>query len=71
MQVTKILIVLQVTGEATENQIVEALRRYAVRAMYVQRALYKLFSFSQTWMKPRKDIIQVITNHHSLYSDLL
>ncbi|XP_071119076.1 protein zyg-11 homolog B-like [Haliotis cracherodii] len=49
-----------VTGEANEKQIVEALRRYSVRAVYVQRALFKLFSFSQTWLEPRKDIIKVV-----------
>jgi hypothetical protein len=34
---------LKVTGEASEKQIAEALRRYVLRAVYVQKSLYTLF----------------------------
>ena len=50
----------QVTGEATEAQIIEALRRYATRPVYVQKSLFYLFSITQVYTEPRKDIIEVI-----------
>ena len=50
---------LQVTGEATLVQIMEALRRYSSRAVYVQKTLFKLFGFSSALTGPREDIIKV------------
>ncbi|ESP03618.1 hypothetical protein LOTGIDRAFT_137121 [Lottia gigantea] len=49
-----------VTGEADEKQIKESLKRYVSRYMYMQRALYRLFSFSQHMTEPREDIIKLV-----------
>jgi len=51
---------LIISGSATENHIVEALRRYEKRPCYVQRSLHNLFKFTQTLSKPRPDLIKVI-----------
>lgn len=53
---------LQVTGEANEKQILEALRRYVLRAVYVQKSLYTLFRLTQVMLEPREDIIRVCLN---------
>jgi hypothetical protein len=50
---------LKVTGEASEKQIAEALRRYVLRAVYVQKSLYTLFRLTQVMLEPREDIIRV------------
>ncbi|WAR24138.1 ZYG11-like protein [Mya arenaria] len=47
-----------VTGEATEKQVVESLRRYTNRALYMQKSLYTLFSLTQEMFVPREDIIK-------------
>ncbi|XP_055956231.1 protein zyg-11 homolog B-like [Patella vulgata] len=49
-----------VTGEADETQLKETLKRYVSRCMYIQRALYRLFSFSQHMTEPREDIIRLV-----------
>jgi len=51
---------MKVTGEATEGQILEALRRYSTRPVYVQKSLFHLFSITQVLGEPRKDVIEVI-----------
>ncbi|KAK3611985.1 hypothetical protein CHS0354_011644 [Potamilus streckersoni] len=51
---------ITVTGEADEKQILECLRRYANRPIYVQRSLYTLFSFTQAMSEPREDIIKLV-----------
>lgn len=50
---------IQVSGEADERQIMEALRRYVSRCVYVQKSLYTLFRLTQIMLKPREDIIKV------------
>lgn len=49
-----------VTGEATLQQLMEALRRYTGRAVYVQKTLFKLFGFSSGLAEPREDIIKLV-----------
>lgn len=53
----------QVTGEANETQICEALRRYSEREGFVREALFHLFSLTHVMEKPRPDILKV--NQHS------
>lgn len=50
----------QVTGEANETQICEALRRYSEREGFVREALFHLFSLTHVMEKPRPDILKVI-----------
>ena len=50
---------VQVTGEANEEQLLESLRRYTNRAIYVQRTLYHLFSVTQFFDQARLDIVKV------------
>lgn len=50
----------QVTGEANERQVVESLRRYTSRILYMQKTLYTLFSLTQEMTAPREDIIKVL-----------
>lgn len=54
----------QVTGEANETQICEALRRYGEREGFVREALFHLFSLTHVMEKPRPDILKV--NQRSL-----
>lgn len=49
----------QVTGEANETQICEALRRYREREGFVREALFHLFSLTHVMEKPRPDILKV------------
>lgn len=49
----------QVTGEANETQICEALRRYSEREGFVREALFHLFSLTHVMEKPRPDILKV------------
>lgn len=51
---------LMVTGEATEAQVVESLRRYTTRHHYMQKSLYTLFSLTQDMFVPREDIIKLV-----------
>ena len=50
---------VQVTGEANETQICEALRRYSEREGFVREALFHLFSLTHVMEKPRPDILKV------------
>ncbi|XP_025110002.1 protein zyg-11 homolog B-like [Pomacea canaliculata] len=49
-----------VTGEASVPQLMEALRRYVNRSVYIQKTLFRLFTFSQGFVKPREDIIKLV-----------
>ncbi len=49
----------QVTGEANETQICEALRRYSEREGFVREALFHLFSLTHAIEKSRPDILKV------------
>lgn len=50
---------LQVTGEANESQVCEALRRYKDRECYVAEALVHLYSLTTDFDKPRPDVLKV------------
>ncbi|BFY99650.1 hypothetical protein BsWGS_02689 [Bradybaena similaris] len=50
----------KVSGESTEAQIMESLRRYLPRSAYMQKALFKLFNLSQGTEEPREDIIKLV-----------
>lgn len=54
------LVHFQVTGEANEKQVTEALKRYTTRHLYMQKSLYTLFSLTQEMFIPREDIIKVL-----------
>jgi len=51
---------IKVTGEASEEQLTESLKRYPNRNMYVQQTLYHLFSLTHGFVEPRIDIIKLI-----------
>ena len=51
---------LQVTGETTEEQILESLRRYSQRSVYAHRALFHLFGLTRGFAEARIDIMKVI-----------
>ncbi|XP_066996742.1 protein zyg-11 homolog B isoform X2 [Anabrus simplex] len=51
---------LVVTGTATESQIMEALRRYSHRPLYVQKCLYNLFRLTPNFTDARVDVIQLV-----------
>lgn len=55
--------IMQVAGEASEVQLLAALKRYSSRAIYAQKGLYNLFSLTrdltEEFKKPRLDVIQV------------
>lgn len=55
----KVFLCVQVTGEANETQICEALRRYSEREGFVREALFHLFSLTHAIEKPRPDILKV------------
>ncbi|XP_056620405.1 protein zyg-11 homolog isoform X3 [Triplophysa dalaica] len=61
MTTAQLLAVLsQVTGEANETQICEALRRYSEREGFVREALFHLFSLTHAIEKPRPDILKLV-----------
>lgn len=51
---------LAVTGTASEAQILEALRRYPHRPLYVQKCLYNLFRLTPNFPDARVDVIQLV-----------
>ncbi|XP_069693619.1 protein zyg-11 homolog B-like isoform X2 [Periplaneta americana] len=51
---------LVVTGIATENQIMEALRRYTHRPIYIQKCLYNLFRLTPNFGNARVDVIKLV-----------
>ena len=50
---------LQVSGEENEQQLVEAIRRYAERPKFMQCCFYFLFGFTQGYVATRPDLIEV------------
>lgn len=50
----------QVTGEANEHQVCEALRRYRDRECFVREALVHLYDLIADSDKPRPDILKVL-----------
>ncbi|XP_012283903.1 protein zyg-11 homolog B [Orussus abietinus] len=51
---------LMVSGTATEAQILEALRRYWNRPIYVQKCLYNLFRLTANFNEARVDVIKLV-----------
>ena len=51
---------LIVTGNSTECQILESLRRYYSKVSFVQKSLYHLYSHTLVYTEPRVDVIQLI-----------
>ncbi|XP_015119052.1 protein zyg-11 homolog B isoform X1 [Diachasma alloeum] len=51
---------LMVSGMATEAQILEALRRYPHRPIYVQKCLYNLFRLTPHFSEARVDVIKLV-----------
>lgn len=49
----------QVTGEANETQVCEALRRYQGRECFVQEALVHLYNLVIDISEPRPDMLKV------------
>lgn len=49
----------QVTGEANESQVCEALRRYRERECFVQEALVHLYNLVIDISEPRPDMLKV------------
>ncbi|KAK2723083.1 protein zyg-11 homolog B-like [Artemia franciscana] len=58
---------LIVTGSATEQQVLEALKRYLIRPSYVQRALYDVFRLTQSFNEPRVDVLKLVLRGMSLH----
>lgn len=48
------------SGTATESQILEALRRYPNRPVYVQKCLYNLFRQTSYFNEARVDVIKLV-----------
>ncbi|GAB1863790.1 Protein zyg-11-like protein B [Camponotus japonicus] len=51
---------LVISGTATESQILEALRRYTYRPIYLQKCLFNLFRLTPNFLKPRVDVIKLV-----------
>ncbi|XP_014295935.1 protein zyg-11 homolog B isoform X3 [Microplitis demolitor] len=69
---------LIVSGMATEAQILEGLRRYPHRPIYVQKCLYNLFRLTPHFNEPRVDVIKLVIpamesypNHYQLQKNTL
>ncbi|XP_019961544.2 protein zyg-11 homolog isoform X1 [Paralichthys olivaceus] len=51
---------LKVTGEANENQVCEALRRYRDRECFIREALVHLYNLTTDIDKPRPDMLKLV-----------
>ncbi|XP_012216425.1 protein zyg-11 homolog B-like isoform X2 [Linepithema humile] len=51
---------LIISGTATESQILEALRRYTFRPIYLQKCLFNLFRLTPNFLEPRVDVIKLV-----------
>ncbi|XP_068558042.1 protein zyg-11 homolog isoform X2 [Cebidichthys violaceus] len=51
---------LKVTGEANENQVCEALRRYRDRECFIREALVHLYNLTTDIDKPRPDMLELV-----------
>lgn len=49
----------QVTGEANEDQVREALRKYRERECFVREALLHLYTLTADTVKPQPDMLKV------------
>ncbi|KAM7401119.1 hypothetical protein PAMA_005349 [Pampus argenteus] len=53
---------LKVTGEANENQVCEALRRYRGRECFIREALVHLYNLTTDTDKPRPDMLKLVVS---------
>ncbi|XP_063742693.1 protein zyg-11 homolog isoform X2 [Eleginops maclovinus] len=53
---------LKVTGDANENQVCEALRRYRDRECFIREALIHLYNLTTDIDKPRPDMLELVLN---------
>ncbi|XP_047444515.1 protein zyg-11 homolog isoform X2 [Mugil cephalus] len=53
---------LKVTGEANENQLCEALRRYRDRECFVREALVHLYNLTIDTDKPQPDVLKLVVS---------
>ncbi|XP_028283493.1 protein zyg-11 homolog [Parambassis ranga] len=53
---------LKVTGEANENQVCEALRRYRDRECFVREALVHLYNLTTDADKPQPDMLKLVVS---------
>ncbi|XP_039878318.1 protein zyg-11 homolog isoform X3 [Simochromis diagramma] len=53
---------LKVTGEADENQVCEALRRYRDRECFIREALVHLYSLTTDTDKPQPDVLKLVVS---------
>ncbi|CAK9803538.1 Protein zyg-11 homolog B [Anthophora plagiata] len=51
---------LVVSGTASESQILEALRRYTCRPLYLEKCLFNLFRLTHNFLEPRVNIIKLV-----------
>lgn len=51
---------LVVTGTATEAQILEGLRRYTSRPLYLEKCLFNLFRLTHNFLESRIDVIKLV-----------
>jgi len=51
---------LVITGNATESQIIESLRRYKHRPIFNKESLIDLYDFTLTYDEPRTDLIDLV-----------
>ena len=49
-----------VSGNGSEEQIKESLRRYQKRPAFIQKSLFHLYNYTLTYSEPRPDLIQLI-----------
>lgn len=60
---------VQVTGEADQNQVCEALRRYRDRECFIREALTHLYSLTIDTDKPQPDVLKVLCS--GFYTDCI
>ncbi|XP_054615874.1 protein zyg-11 homolog isoform X2 [Dunckerocampus dactyliophorus] len=53
---------LKVTGEANENQLCEALRRYRDRECFTREALFHLYNITTDSHKPQPEMLELVLN---------
>lgn len=57
-----VCVCVQVTGEANENQVCEALGRYTERECFVQKALLHLYRLTTDADRAQPDTLKVFTD---------
>lgn len=63
--------ILKVTGTASIDQIVLAMKLYERRNTFIQRCLYALYNFSESdKLGPRSDVIELVTSQMKTYRNI-